>query len=156
MTEKKLKYKQYLDKFPNCPSLDFSEVEMDAYRWTNFPLSANDFTPVNLIKEPPARMLDNSDNMCIAYGLSLFDTRCNSLTKYQRLYNKQRNHQKELFRQDKGCYIALIKLTKEEGIANSPNESGHFTFHEYSETRLDEKITTFYNIFTDNGEFNFQ
>lgn len=72
MTKKILKYKQYLEKFPDCPSSNFNEVERDAYRWPNNPLSPNDFIPVNLISEPPPRLLDDSDKMCKAYGLSMF------------------------------------------------------------------------------------
>lgn len=79
MIGKKFKYRQYLEKFPNCPSSDFEEVEREAYRWTHKPISPSDFTPVNLIKEPPPRMLDDSDKICMGYGLSMFDTLSNSL-----------------------------------------------------------------------------
>jgi len=158
MTDKKLKFKQYLEKFPDCPSADFIEVERAAYRWTNNPLSVNDFIPINLISEPPPRMLDDSDRMCLAYGLSMFDTLLNSLSKFQKEHNKRRPHQREQFKQDKGSHISLIKLTKDDGIADIPNDRnyGHFTFHEYSKTNLQAKILTFYNIFKENGEFNVQ
>jgi hypothetical protein len=148
MTDKKLKFKQYLEKFPDCPSADFIEVERAAYRWTNNPLSVNDFIPINLISEPPPRMLDDSDRMCLAYGLSMFDTLLNSLSKYQKEHNKRRPHQREQFKQDKGSHISLIKLTKDDGIADIPNDRnyGHFTFHEHSKTNLQAKILTFYNI----------
>lgn len=156
MTEKKLKYKQYLDKFPDCPSADFTEVERDAYRWTNNPLSPNDFIPVALISEPPPRMLDDSDKMCMAYGLSMFDTLVNSLSRYKKEYNRRRPHQREQFKQDKGSFIALVKLTKSDGVANIPNVNnyGHFTFHEYSETSLVTKVLTFNTIFKEDGKFN--
>lgn len=156
MTEKKLKYQEYLEKFPNCPSSDFTEFERDAYRWTKKPLTANDFIPINLINEPPPRMLDDSDKMCMAYGLSMFDSLSNSISKYQKLYNNFRIHQKEQFIQDKGSYIALLKLTKDDGVADIPNENncGHFTFHEYSHTSLDAQVLSFYTIFKDDGEFN--
>lgn len=156
MKEKKLKYKEYLGNFPNCPSPDFIEVERDAYRWTHHPLFVNDFIPVNLINEPPARMLDDSDKMCIAYGLSMFSSLINSLTKYQLEYKKRRPHQKEQFKEDKGNYIALIKLMMSDGVADIPNETnyGHFTFHEYSETSLENRVSNFQNIFKENGEFN--
>lgn len=158
MTEKKLKYKKYLEQFPDCPPSEFKEIERDAFRWSNNPLSINDFIPVNLISEPPPRMLDDSDKMCMAYGLSMFDTLLNSLAKYQKEHDKRRPHQREQFKQDKGIYIALVKLSKEDGVADIPNENnhGHFTFHEYSEASLEGNILAFYNIFKEDGEFNFQ
>ena len=156
MKEKKLKYKQYLEKFKDCPSSDFVEVDRDAYRWTNNPVTSNDFRPINIIREPPPRMLDDSDKMCMAYGLSMFNTLINSLTKYQKEYNKRRFHQREHFKQDIGSCIALLKLTKNDGIADDPNENnyGHFTFHEYSDINLETKDLTLYNIFKEDGEFN--
>lgn len=158
MTDKKLKYLKYLEKFKDCPSSDFIEVDRDAYRWANSPVTPNDFVPINIISEPPARMLDDSDKMCMAYGLSMFNSLINSHRKYQKEYNKRRQHQRVQFIQDKGSHITLIKLTKNDGIANEPNEDnfGHFTFHEYSHTSLDFKVSTLYNIFKDNGEFNIQ
>ena len=132
--------------FPNCPSIEFKEIVRDAFRWINNPLILNDFTPVNLINEPPPRMLDDSDKMCVAFGLSMFDTLLNSKLKYQKEYNKRRPHLRDQFKQDKGGYIALVNLTQDDGVADQPNENnyGHFTFHEYSETSLVDKVSVFY------------
>lgn len=85
-----------------------------------------------------------------------FDSFLNSRTKYKNLYFKLRQQQKEHFKQDKGSYIALVKLTKDDGVADFPKENnyGHYTFHEYSETSLEAKVLDFYNIFKEDGEFN--
>jgi hypothetical protein len=156
MTEKKLKYIQYLEKFKDCPPADFKEVDRDAYRWTQNPVTLNDFIPVNIIGEPPARILDETDKMCMAYGLSMFDSLKNSIDKYQREYKKRRQHQREQFIKDKGNFIAFLKLSKNDGLADEPNKEnfGHFTFHEYYKTELEKKVLNLYNIFLDNGEFN--
>lgn len=158
MTEKKLKYIQYLEKFKDCPPSDFKEVDRDAYRWTQNPVTTNDFIPVNIIGEPPARILDETDKMCMAYGLSMFDSLKNSIIKYQKEYKKRRQHQREQFIKDKGNFIAFLKLSKNDGLADEPNEEnfGHFTFHEYYKTELEKKVLNLYNIFLDNGEFNIQ
>ena len=158
MTEKKLKYIQYLEKFKDCPPSDFKEVDRDAYRWTQNPVTSNDFIPVNIIGEPPARILDETDKMCMAYGLSMFDSLKNSINKYQKEYKKRRQHQREQFIKDKGNFIAFLKLSKNDGLADEPNEEnfGHFTFHEYYKTELEKKVLNLYNIFLDNGEFNIQ
>ncbi len=103
-------------------------------------------------------MLDDSDKMCMGYGLSMFNSLINSLSQYQKKYKQRRQNKREQFIQDYGSYISLLKLTKNDGIADEPNEDnfGHFTFHEYSHTSLENKVSTLYNIFKDNGEFNIQ
>lgn len=158
MTQKKLKHIQYLEKFKDCPSSDFKEVDRDAYRWTQNPITSTDFIPVNIIGVPPARILDDTDKMCMAYGLSMFDSLKNSINKYQKEYIKRRQHQREQFIQDKGNFIALLKLSKNDGLADEPNEGnfGHFTFYEYYQTELEKKVLNLYNIFLDNGDFNIQ
>jgi hypothetical protein len=158
MTEKKLKYLHYLEKFKDCPSSDFEEVDKDAYRWTRYPVSSDAFIPINIINDPPPRMLDDNDKMCIGYGLSMFDSLPHSIYKYQKEYKKRREHQRKQFIQDKGNYVVLLNLSKNDGQADKPNEGnyGHFTFHEYSYTRLENKVLNVYNIFLENGEFNVQ
>ena len=113
---------------------------------------------MNIIGEPPARILDDTDKMCMAYGLSMFDSLKNSIDKYQKEYIKRRQHQREQFIQDKGNFIALLKLSKNDGLADEPNEGnfGHFTFHEYDQTELEKNVLNLYNIFLDNGDFNIQ
>lgn len=158
MTDKKLKYLLYLDKFKDCPTSAFKEVDRVAYRWTRSSVTSNDFIPINIIRKPPPRMLDDSDKMCMAYGLSMFDTLKNSIYKYQKEYKKLRQHQREQFIQDKGGFVAMVKLSKNDGLADEPNPNnfGHFTFHEYYQTNLKNKVSKLHNIFLDNGEFSIQ
>jgi hypothetical protein len=101
-------------------------------------------------------MLDDTDKMCMGYGLSMFDSLINSINKYQKIYKKLRQLQKEQFIQDKGSYIGLLNLSNNDGLADNPNEKnfGHFTFHEYCHTILEKKVLHLHNIFLDNGEFN--
>jgi hypothetical protein len=158
MTDRKLKYLQYLETFKDCPSSTFKEVDRDAYRWTRNPVTSNDFIPLNIISEPPPRMLDDSDKMCKGFGLSMFDSLKNSFEKYRKLHHKFRPHQREHFIQDKGSYIALISLSKNDGLADDPNPDnfGHFTFHEYYQAELVNRVSKLYNIFLDNGEIKIQ
>ncbi len=154
MILKKLKYQEYLQKFKDCPTIDFVEVDKDAYRWTHNPVTVDDFLPVSI--NEPQRILDKSDLKCMSYGLSMFDTLSNSILKYKTLYDKSRPLQKKQFIEDKGNFIALIKLGKNDGIADEPNQSnfGHFTFHEYSNINLQFKVLTLHNIFNEDGAFN--
>lgn len=93
MLDKKLKYQSFLEKFPACPSENFSNVEIKAFRWVHQPININDFLPLNIIQSPPIRILDNNDLMCIAYGLSMFDSIENACTKYKKQYFSKRKHQ---------------------------------------------------------------
>jgi hypothetical protein len=154
MTEKKYKYSEYLNKFQDCPASNFVGVNKEAYRWTSSLITIHDFTPINITKTPPPRMLDDSDKMCTGYGLSMFDSLSNSLLKYQKEYSRRNVHQQEHFKQDKGSYIALLHLTENDGVADAPNSYGHFTFHEYLNTCFETRHIVFYNIFKDDGTFN--
>ncbi len=120
-------------------------------------VTSNDFIPINIISEPSPRMLDDSDKMCMGYGLSMFDSLKNSLEKCRKLHHKFRPHQREQFIQDKVSFIALVSLSKNDGLVDDPipDNFGHFTFQEYCQAELVNKVTSHYNIFLDNGEINF-
>lgn len=156
MVSKKLKYLELLKEFPDCPSKDFEEINCHAYRWTKSPVNAADFIPLNISDDPPQRILDDTDKMCIGYGLSMFDTLENSFNRYKRLYNNHRELQRGHFKEDKGTHIAEVELNEINGIANKPNRMGHFTFHEYENTQLETQVISVTNIFKENGEFNIQ
>jgi len=153
MLNKKLKYESYLSNFNNCPSIDFKEISGGFFRWTKLKGSENNFLPLSIMKKPPQRLLDDQDKICISYGLSFFDSKQNAFNKYTDIYNKQkREHLKELFKDEKGTYIALVNIKEEDGIADKPNEkNGHFTFHEYHDTDLSIRMYNEVSIFETNG-----
>lgn len=150
MQTKKLKYQFYLEKFPNCPPDNFRPVDRDAYRWVHKEIIENDFLPLNLIKTPPRRVLDNTDNDCRGYGLSLFDSLDNARNRFSSLFKKSRPNEKLVYIEDKGDHVALLKITKDDGVADLPNKVGHFTFHEYMSTPLADKILSLHPIFESN------
>jgi hypothetical protein len=154
MLSKKLKYLEYLNKYPDCPPQNFKEVSRVSFRWIIAADHPNNFTPLNLGQEPPARMLDETDKMCKGYGLSFFDSLDNAFERYKSLYQKKRQHQREQFKEDKGTLIGEIKIDKADGIANEPDvyNYGHFTFHEYNDTNLNSKPANITNIFEQDGE----
>jgi hypothetical protein len=116
----KLKYQQYLDLYNNCPPVLYnSETEM-GYRWVKKNNLKDSFLPLNLMKEPPPRMLDNSDLMCKGYGLSFFDSEDNSLSQYKSLYKMKRGLSYEDFVSEKGDTIAYLEI-KEQGILGDYN-----------------------------------
>ncbi len=155
MLSKKLKYQEFLSRFPNCPPDNYTEIEKDAFRWIHQNEHENDFKPLNLIKNPPARIIDDSDNMCKAYGLSLFDSLKNAYGTYKKYYTKRREHLRPDFINEFGECIATLKVVFSEGVAGDLNpKSGHFTFHEYENVDLRTNIhPNLFSIFDNNGKF---
>lgn len=156
MNSKKLKYSESLQAFPDCPKSHFKEIEGIFHRWVQEDCKGeNDFLPMNKIKTPPQRMLDQTDQMCMGYGLSLFDTYSKAFTNYEKHYKKNKNKiAKQNFVTDKGSAIAAVTIDKEDGLADEPHAiSGHFTFHEYLICDLTKKIQSIFNIFDSNGNF---
>lgn len=155
MTSKKLKYQEQLSIYPNCPPANYSEIERDAFRWVHASENENDFKPVNLINDPPQRILDDTDKMCMGYGLSIFDSFENAFEKYKKQYTNRRSHLRLGFILDFGECIATLQVTYSDGIAAEPSKTnfGHFTFHEYENVNLRDKVKSLFNIFDPNGRF---
>lgn len=155
MSNRKLKYLEYLEKFPDCPcATAYKVVEMEAYRWVKRQEGRNDFIPMNLTKDPPQRILDDSDQMCKGFGLSMFLTLQHATLRYQKSLKKVRAHARQQKIEDYGKEIALLNLEQHDGIAGDFNsDSGHFTFHEYEGAELTDKIEQIFNIFDENGKF---
>ncbi|NDV58317.1 hypothetical protein [Bacteroides sp. 519] len=153
MKGKKLKYQEYLSHYPDFDWEGFTEIRKNGYRWVHSPLKETNFLPLNLISDPPARLLDETDKLCLGYGLSIFDSFENSFKRYKALYNKFRSHQKEMFLEDKGDSIATLRLEEKDGIGNEPNKQGHFTFYEYHDVELEDNITDVLCIIDQDGNF---
>jgi hypothetical protein len=155
MITKKLKYQELLSQFPNCPSANYKEIQIKAFRWVHSVEHENDYKPINLINTPPQRLLDETDKMCMGYGLSLFDSFENAYSKFKGLYFKQRDHLKSIFISDKGQCVATLDLSYSDGLGNEPDvrNYGHFTFHEYGSTNMREKIKSISTIFDTDGKF---
>jgi hypothetical protein len=150
---KKLKYQRYLSAFPDCPPGHFQEVSRLSFRWVFGMENENNFQPLNLKPNPPQRILDETDMMCMGFGLSFYDSLKNAFGRYKSLYQKRRAHQRPQFINDKGAFIAAVSLDSHSGIADEPNITnyGHFTFHEYELINLNDKITKLTSIFESDG-----
>jgi hypothetical protein len=139
-----LKYTKLLSEIKNCPSDNFVSIDKIAFRWVHQNPDESDFLPINLIKEPPQRVLDNTDLLCMGYGLSFFNTKENARQKFLNLYERLRTPLQKGFLEEKGNFIAEINLEKSDGLSDAPSEHnyGHFTFFEFMETKLTTKINS--------------
>lgn len=155
MKKKKLKYKVQLNSFPECPPKTYCNDNMESYRWVSEKPTENDFIPLNLKREPPPRMLDDTDLLCKGYGLSFFDTQLHAFKQYNRLYTKRRKNQRLDFKEEYGDSIAKTNLSENDGLIGDCNtETGHFTFHMYDDSSLCSQVVEILNIFDENGEIN--
>jgi hypothetical protein len=154
MHSKELKYAIHLRELPNCPPNTYKELEANAFRWVFQDRLSDSFTPLNLLKEPPQRLLDDTDLFCKGFGLSLFDTFQNSEERYKELYKRKRGVSHEEFITEKGDAIAELAMTGMQGKFGDWNKkNGHFTFHEYKTTDLTKHVLNMDDIFDKNGSF---
>lgn len=131
----------------------YKEMSQDCFRWVFKDKISDSFIPMNLIKEPPARILDDSDLLCKGYGLSFFDTFENGCSRFEKLYKQKRGVLHEDFVNEKGDCIAELPMNG-AGVCGGFNSSnGHFTIQEYEGTELSSKIVNITEIFDENGKF---
>ena len=153
MHSKQFKYKQFLKIYSDCPPDNYKEIDIPMFRWISL-ISKENFVPMNLQKEPPQRILDNSDTMCKGYGLSMFNSFDAGKSRYKSLYKKKRGVTHNDFVLEKGDAIAELKMNGAEGIYGNLNiKNGHFTFYEFIQTDLQTKIIKTIKIFDNNGNF---
>lgn len=147
MPVKTFKYEEFLKRFPQCPPSDCKEKNTTVYRWTHNPVESEDFIPLNIIGTPPVRMLDETDKMCMGYGLSMFDTLENSIRRYRSIFNGMRPRKKEDFKLEKGTFISRITVKEKDGCSTLPNKTGHLTFFEYKDVSLKTQVLEIIDIF---------
>jgi hypothetical protein len=141
-----LKYELFLKKFKDCPSADFLAENRTTYRWISVKSTKDNYLPVHIKNEPPVRMLEDEDKLCIGYGLSMFDSFENAKDKYFLIYNRKRAKLKEIFKNDHD-YIVKLFITEGDGIVNNPNDTGHLTLHESKKAILVNNEIEIFPIF---------
>jgi hypothetical protein len=133
------KYQEYMENLAvQCPPLDYQPGEIQAYRFVfeaSNKRASNNFLPALIIK--PERQLnpDTPAIRCQGYALSLFDTQENAIGRYQQLTQKRKALRKIL-----GTHLARGLISTSDGVASQPDDSGHFSLHEYTDTHLAEKF----------------
>lgn len=153
MTLKKLKYQNYLDSITNCPPSDYVEIDKVVYRWVKYDRKKDNFIPINIQNDPPPRILEKSDKNCQGYGLSLFDTEAHGIKHFKKVYLQRKPVEREKFRVKQDS-IASVIIEKTDGLAGNLNKNnGHFTFHEYDDVDLEQKLDVINKVIDANGAF---
>lgn len=143
---KEFRYKEYLSKYSDCPPKDFVEKNFECFRWVHNPITEDDFLPVPLCTPP--RKLTNSDIDCKLFSISLWKDLLTARMRYKEVYeNIPRKEKADEFIKLKGNLIAKLYLTNNDGVAESPNISGHISFYDYTSCNFLEKVKDRFDIF---------
>ena len=147
--EKEFKYKEYLNKYKNCPGKDFAEKDFECFRWVHEQPSERNFLPVPFMRNVAPRKLENNDEGCEHYCLSVYKDLKSARDAYKNICDKAlREEFVEKFKSNIGEYAAQLQIEKNDGVADMPNNrTGHFSFYEYTDCKLSDKIKGIFNIF---------
>ena len=128
------KYADAIKDIKDCPPDTCSSRRTQAFRVVfSDPPNTQSFLPVAM--RNPGRRLDPK-SLCIAYGLSFFDS-IGHLKAKMRILKKNYPRIEATI----GSKIAEGVIEQKDGKSNTPNSSGHFTLHEFRECELHKKFT---------------
>jgi hypothetical protein len=108
----KLQYQKEIDKIKNCP-LKNNQGQLTLYRVVENPISLESFLPQCVLLKP------KYENMCEAWGLSLFSRYQTAQMKLKGLSKKKRPQ-----------YIAIAEssIGDMDGIKHCGKDKAHYTF----------------------------
>src|SRR5690554_2147800 len=116
-----LKFQENIDKIEGCPAKS-ENGDKTLYRFIlSVPLDSDSFKPHSLIHKP------KFDNICIAWGLSTYDSLKSAQEALQNLPKKTR---------EKFTAIAVSEITDDDGIKYPTKNKRHYTFFPKKEVNL--------------------
>ncbi len=133
-----LKYQSYFEKLiAPCPPSNYTLNKREAFRWIfDSVADKENFKPAYF--KNPKRFNDKSDEeMCMAMGLSFFDTLENAENRFLKLKNRLGQEAYKIL----GTQIGSGLLQEEDGVNSKSDGNGHFTHH-ISEQFKHSKIIT--------------
>ena len=129
------KYQNEIAKF-ECDLTQFSEVEINSFRWTFEDINdIRNFEPIYI--NDPKRKQDN----CLGFALSFFTTKDAGIKRLKELTTNRENLFKKL-----GTHISTGIFDKNDGIAGQPDDIKHFDFFLYENVELKHKFTVLESI----------
>ena len=121
-----------------CPPSDFTNKDIEAFRWVFDEIeNPENFKP--LAKKNPARVLSMDDkSRCIAYSLSMFNSKQAAQSRFQFLLRTMNDKAYKLL----GTKIAKGNIVEINGVSSNSDENGHFSHFQYESVDL----TTIFKI----------
>ena len=113
-----------------CPPAGFAAAETIAFRWV-FGQMADERNFMPQYVKKPERFVNQTDKVkCQAMGLSVYDTAESAKSSFEKIRSFSKGTATKL-----GSHLAKGDL-QGNGMADLPNENGHFTFHPFEEADL--------------------
>ena len=127
------KYQEYLDKYKNCPSEKFNELDCSAFRWVfKDPTDFRNFLPV--LEMNPKRLnskkFDKDTMKCRGYALSLYESEQEAISSHESIFSKNIKRKPELISKTT-THISKVTIKKTDGKRDDCDKYGHFDFYEY-------------------------
>lgn len=115
-------------KKKSCINDTYSEVDVDAYRWTFEDINdKRNFLPRALIKDNPN--IKKVKLQCDGWSLSFFNTEANAIKRLNEICSDK----PELFKK-LGTHVSKGVISKGDGICGKVDKRGHFECFEYETT----------------------
>ncbi|RXG28449.1 hypothetical protein [Leeuwenhoekiella marinoflava] len=123
------------DLLPQCPPPHYNKKDRICYRWVFESIENDDNFKAQADKNPSIINSKDDKLKCDYYALSFHDTLENSKNAFEFLQNTVKNAKKRL-----GNHIAKGKIDNSDGVAEEPNNRGHFNLHPSQESNFGEKF----------------
>ncbi len=108
-----------------CPPQNYKVVTITAFRWIFDGVNnENNFQPL-YFKNPKRANAFGDVEKCQSLGLSMFDSAENAIGQF----NFLKARLGEMAYHVLGSSLAAGNINAEDGVADMPNNKGHFTFH---------------------------
>lgn len=123
------------DLLPQCPPNHYQEKDKICYRWVFESIKDEKNFKAQADKNPSIINSKDDRLKCDYYALSFHNSLENSRRAFEFLENNVKNARKRL-----GSHIAKGKIEQTDGVAEEPNDIGHFNFHPSQKCNFGEKF----------------
>ena len=120
---------------PDCPPNHYSGKNKICFRWVFEKIENEDNFKAQADKNPSIINSKDDKMKCDYYALSFHDNLENSRNAFRFLENIVKNAKKRL-----GSHIAKGEIEYSDGVAEEPDDKGHFNLHPSQKSNFSEKF----------------
>lgn len=131
-----LKYADQVSSIPDCPASHYGGRDARAYRFVFHERMGESFLPP-LAKSPQRALKMNTIERCGGWALSFFNSEEAAVAFYAKLQKVNPKVHKTI-----GDSVAGGQLFAADGLADLPDDRGHFDLHESSSAVLHDRFQT--------------
>ena len=129
-------YEEKIKKLSHeCPPIHYEGKSRICFRWVFEKIENEENFKAQADKKPSIINSKEDKKICDYYALSFHDTLENSRNAFEFLENIVKNARKRL-----GSHIAKGRIDHSDGVAEEPDDNGHFNLHPSQENNFGEKF----------------